>query len=225
MWHEHSATEECIEALVQNIAQRIQKRLGDADSCTLAVSGGRSPIPLFKRLSETALEWDRVQIRLVDERYVPPDHPDSNEALVRRHLLANKAAAARFRGLYGNDGKISEAVSAANDDMRGRQVDVAILGMGNDGHMASLFPGAAQLDAGLAPDAACYLHVTPPEAPHERISMSLRALKDCPCLVLYISGQHKRRVLREAEQQFDENLPISFLVADPGVSLDVHWHP
>ena len=225
MWHEYSTTQECIEALAQAISRSVQKRLDVAETCVLAVSGGRSPIPLFARLSEMPLAWERVQVRLVDERYVPPDHPDSNEALVRKHLLTNNAAAAGFRGLYGNDGAITEAVAAANDDMRDRPVDVAILGMGNDGHMASLFPGATQLDAGLAPEAACYLHVSPPEAPHERISMSLAALKSCPELVLYISGQHKKRVLHEAEQQVDKNLPISFLMADPGVSLDVHWHP
>lgn len=225
MWHEYSAAHTCIQALSSAIEQAIQERLRTEATCTVAVSGGRSPIPLFEHLSNAALDWSRVELRLVDERYVPPGHPDSNEGLVRRHLLINRAAAACFRGLYVAGAGVDEAVSAANEDMHGRKVALALLGMGDDGHTASLFPGAPQLEAGLAPDAACYLHVTPPEAAHERISMSLAALRTCPRLLLHISGDHKREVLGMAARKVDKNLPISFLVAEPGVSLDVHWHP
>jgi 6-phosphogluconolactonase len=225
MWHEYPSTQECIESLSRWMMQHMQECMGGSNTCTIAVSGGRSPIPLFHRLSGNGLDWSRVQVRLVDERYVPPDHRDSNERLVRTHLLVDKAANAQFLGLYRAGQPINAAVLAANTDMAGRAVDLAVLGMGDDGHMASLFPEARQLDAGLSPNAAYYLHVTPPDAPHERISMSLRALRACPRLILYISGAHKRSVLQQAQQAIDKNLPISYLVADPGVSLDVYWHP
>lgn len=223
MWHEHPALSPCIDVLADSIAEHIRTRLQTAATCTLAVSGGRSPIPLFERLAETDLEWARVRLRLVDERYVPPDHADSNENLVRRHLLTCQAADAQFQGLYVSGASIEEAVSVANDDTR--PIDLAILGMGDDGHMASLFPGATQLDAGLAPEAARYLHVTPPQAPHERISLSLAALRACGHLILYIAGAHKREILRKARIGADPRLPISLLAAEPGVPLDVHWHP
>ncbi|NYT24997.1 6-phosphogluconolactonase [Alcaligenaceae bacterium] len=223
MWHDHSGMQPCIEALARDITARLRAGLGAAGSCTLAVSGGRSPIPLFQRLAMADLDWRRIRLRLVDERYVPPGHPDSNEGLVRRHLLAGKAAAADFRGLYRAEASIGQAVAAANREAG--PVDLAVLGMGDDGHTASLFPGAPQLDAALAPGAAHYLHVTPPHAPHERITMSLAGLRACGHLILYISGQDKRDVLLEAEKKISKQLPISHLAAEPGVSFDVHWHP
>src|SRR5690606_82450 len=134
----------CIDALTAEIAQAIMVRLKEAGSFTLAVSGGRSPIPLFERLATLELDWPRVHIQLVDERFVPPDHPDSNEGLVRRHLLVDNAAAADFHGLYQADASIEQAVAYANANLR--PVDLAILGMGEDGHTASIFPGARQLD-------------------------------------------------------------------------------
>lgn len=223
MWHEHSGMQPCIDALSASIAASLRSRLQTAAVCTLAVSGGRSPIPLFERLAQADLDWSRIRLRLVDERHVAPEHTDSNEGLVRRHLLAGPAASADFRGLYLAGASIGQAVQAANEDAR--PIDLALLGMGDDGHMASLFPGAPQLKAALAPDAACYLHVSPPKAPHERISLSLAGLLACRQLILYIAGAHKRDVLLSARQRVDSRLPISHLAAEPGVPLDVHWHP
>lgn len=222
MWHEHSSPEAGIRALAHDIAARMRARLRSAGHCTLAVSGGRSPVALFQQLARTDIDWPNVYVQLVDERYVPPDHPDSNEGLVRHHLLGGRAAHAHFLGLYRAGASIDQAVAAANDEFR--PIDLAILGMGNDGHTASLFPGARQLDDALAPHAAHYLHVTPPQAPHERITLSLAALRTCGHLILYITGPEKRGILREAEKKIDKRLPVSFLVAEPGVSLDVHWH-
>lgn len=224
MWHEHSGLGPCIEALAQDITQRIQAQLQQAESCSVALSGGRSPVPLFQRLAQADLEWSRVRMRLVDERYVPPDHPDSNERLIREHLLVGNAAAADFRGLYVPDASIDVAVAQANADANEHPCDLAVLGMGDDGHTASLFPDAPQLEAALASNAACYLHVTPPEASHERITMSLAALLSTQRLLLYISGMQKRRVFETANQGATRRLPISYLLAKPGVSLDVHWH-
>lgn len=223
MWHEYSSPEAGIQALSDDIAERIRACLRTSGTCTLAVSGGRSPIPLFQRLALADLDWPGIHLQLVDERYVPPGHPDSNEGLVRRHLLAGRAAHAHFVGLYRAGASIDQAVAASNDEFR--PIDLAILGMGDDGHTASLFPGARQLDDALAPNAAHYVHVTPPQAPHERITLSLAALRACGHRILHVSGPHKREVLRAAETKIDKQLPISLLAAEPGVTLDVHWHP
>lgn len=223
MWHEHPELQSGIEVLAQDIGRRIAACLQQSRQCTFAVSGGRSPVPLFTRLAQLELDWSRVHVRLVDERYVPPEHPDSNEGLVRRHLLIERAASAHFRGLYMPGADIKAAVAAANAEAQ--PVSVALLGMGDDGHTASLFPGAAQLAAALSPQAACYLHITPPAAPHERISMSLAALRACDHRILYIAGEKKRAVLHQAKEKADPALPISLLAAEPGVTLDVHWHP
>lgn len=223
MWLEHPDLQSGIEVLAQDIGRHIAAFLRRSGQCTLAVSGGRSPIPLFARLAQLELDWSQVHVRLVDERYVPPEHPDSNERLVRRHLLKANAASANFRGLYVRGAGIETAVAAANAEAK--PVNVALLGMGDDGHTASLFPGAVQLSAAISPEAACYLHITPPAAPHERISMSLAALQACDHRILYIAGDTKREVLRQAEKKADPALPVSLLAAEPGATLDVYWHP
>ena len=223
MWHKYPDMNACLDALVSEIQERMEHGLATSGAFTLAVSGGRSPVPLFERMAAIQLDWTRVRIRLVDERYVPPEHPDSNEALVRRHLLTGSASQADFRGLYLPGGGIEDAVALANADFH--SPDVALLGMGEDGHMASIFPGASQFEAAVDPHSVSYLHVTPPQAPHERISMSLAALRSCTQRILYINGTSKREVLQEAEHSVTPRLPISLLAAEPGVSLDVHWHP
>lgn len=223
MWHEYTDRESCIEAVADEIARQIDDRLKDADVFTLCVSGGRSPVPLFEALCRRPLPWPRIRVRLVDERYVPPDHPDSNEALVRRHLLKEQAGAADFTGLYLPGLSPTEATAVANRDAG--PIDLALLGMGDDGHTASLFPGAAQLDEALHPEARYYVHVSPPRAAHERITLSLPALRAARRRLLYISGARKREILLEAGKNASKQLPVSLLAADPGVTLDVYWHP
>ncbi|NLC37461.1 MAG: 6-phosphogluconolactonase [Alcaligenaceae bacterium] len=223
MWHEYPDPSTCVDALAEDIAQRIRQGLQTADTFTVAVSGGRTPVPLFERLAEIDLDWQRVRLRLVDERYVPVSHPDSNESLVRRHLLSGPARHADFQGLYQAGATIEAAVAAANADAR--PIGLTLLGMGEDGHMASIFPDAPQLEAALAAHAACYLHVTPKQAPHERISLSLAALHACQHIILHIVGTKKREILLEAGHKIDRRLPISFLAAERRASFHVHWHP
>lgn len=223
MWNEFADRETCIDALAGDIVREIDERLKVADAFRLCVSGGRSPIPLFKTLGQRPLAWARVQVRLVDERYVPPDHPDSNEGLLRRHLLKGPAHAADFTGLYIAGASPAEAAVIANRDARA--IDLVLLGMGEDGHTASLFAGAVQLEEALRPEAHYYVHVSPPHAAHERITLSLAALRAARRRILYISGAKKRAILLEAEKKRCEQLPVSLLAADPGVSLDVYWHP
>ncbi len=88
------------EKLADCVARALQFALEIDDTASLVVSGGRSPVPFLEALSRRELDWRKVQVSLADERWVPPAHPDSNEGLVRRHLLQNQAASAQFIGLY-----------------------------------------------------------------------------------------------------------------------------
>src|SRR5690606_13742351 len=149
-------------------------------------SGGRSPVPLFKALSQVPLDWSQVTITLVDDRYVPATHADSNERLVREHLLQNHAAAAGFLSLAHPPEGMQANLLRANRQKH--PITLSILGMGDDGHTASLFPGAPQLARALDVQRdERYVHLSPPKAPHERISMSLNALLHTGALLLYIS--------------------------------------
>lgn len=224
MWHEFDNEAASTEAQCRQIAQLLSAALQHAERAGLALSGGRSPIPLFERLSSEDIPWHRVDIGLVDDRYVPVDHEDSNEALVRRHLLKHRAKAAAFTGLVGDARDIAKSVERANQLTYG--IDVAVLGMGDDGHTASLFPDAPQLAQALDPQQTRrYLPITPPAAPHERISMTLAALLAAGRLILAIAGEHKRTVLLQAQQAVTPTLPVSYVAAQAGVPLDVYWHP
>lgn len=224
MWHEFTSSADCVDAMVRDIGKQLQREVNETGTATLAVSGGRSPIPLFQALAQTELPWRQITVALVDERHVPLDHPDSNEKLVRSYLLQNKAAQAKFAGLVSDPDDIAASVSQANTQRN--DLTMVILGMGDDGHTASLFPEAPQLAQGLAPDQVKrYLHMTPGTAAHERISMTLAAMLGSKRIVLAIAGEHKRRVYEEAAQQVTRTLPISYVIAQKGVPLDVYWHP
>lgn len=209
-------------SLTKAIASELNRAIVEQGHAVLAVSGGRSPVPLFHALREADIDWSRATITLVDERFVPADHPDSNEQLVREHLLAGRAAAARFVGLVSDPHSLAASVEHANK--AAQRVTIAVLGMGEDGHTASLFPNAAELAAGLdRSNNASYLSVTPPAAPHQRISLTLAALLKAHRLILAIAGDSKRKVYEQASQAISDTLPISHLIHQTKVPLDVYW--
>jgi 6-phosphogluconolactonase len=223
MWHEFNSSEECVRAMVRDISAVLRQDIATTGRAGLAVSGGRSPVPLFDALSAAALPWKDIHIMLVDDRHVAPDHPDSNELLVRTHLLKGKAGAAAFTGLVGGADDIKRAVAQAN--LLTDQISLALLGMGEDGHTASLFPGAPQLAQALdISRTERYIHVSPPSAPHERISMTLAALLQARHIMLAITGVEKRDIYQRASQKTTPAMPVSYVIAQKGVPLDVYWH-
>lgn len=152
-------------------------------TATLVVSGGSTPQACFQYLAQMALPWHRVLVTLSDERCVSAQHADSNERMVRKYLLTDRAAQAQFVDLQN----VNEAPFAA-----------VLLGMGADGHFASLFPDAANLDAGLDlnnPHAT--IEVTTAASPHRRVSMTLARLLNTAQLLLLAFGNDKRSVLEE----------------------------
>ncbi|WP_047248133.1 6-phosphogluconolactonase [Chromobacterium subtsugae] len=221
-WLEFPDAAQQTDALANSVASRLSAAIASRGQAVLAVSGGKSPIPFFQLLSEMAIDWSRVTVTLVDERFVAPDHPDSNAGLVRQHLLRNRAAPARFLPLVRAAADIDAEVAA--DCHEFIAPDVAVLGMGEDGHTASLFPAAAELAAGLDPAGGRpLLAVTPPAAPHRRVSMSYAALLQAGCLILSIQGAKKREVLEAAARGRDDALPISHFLAQDKAPLDVYW--
>ena len=136
-----TAREELAETLARDVADELIRAIAAKGKATLAVSGGATPKLFFDKLSRAELSWARVTVTLVDERQVPESSERSNARLVRKHLLQNKAAAAKFVPLFDN----AEAGKTS-------PFDVAVLGMGSDGHTASFFPGADRLAEALDSD-------------------------------------------------------------------------
>lgn len=214
-------------ALAQHVVRRLKEDLLRQDRVALVVSGGKSPVPLFQALALQPLAWDRVSLTLADERWVPPEHADSNEALVRAHLLKGRAATALFVPLWTGDATPEVAVPAVSAALAAlpRPFSQVILGLGEDGHMASLFPGAAELAQGLSTGAPV-LALRPPHAPHPRLSLSLHALLQSRDLVLMISGQAKRQVLERALGDGPvEDLPVRAILRQTAVPVSIFWAP
>jgi 6-phosphogluconolactonase len=215
-------------AIAAHIATALRTDIAARGQASLAVSGGKSPIPLFEALREQDLDWSKVTVVLVDERVVPRDHADSNTALVARHLLQGRAAAARFLPFFRELAPTfnAEVLDALVRDAEDRIVtlpwplDVAVLGMGEDAHTASLFPGAPGYARAIATDQRL-AWVVPDTAPHARLSLTLSALLAARELVLSIAGESKLAVYRRAAQKADEALPISLVINQTQAPLSV----
>lgn len=205
--------------IAAHIAASLRSALAQRGQASLAVSGGKSPIALFEALREQDLDWSRVSVVLVDERVVPRDHADSNTALVARHLLQDKAGAARFIPFFGevapafNAEVLDTLVREASERIQALPwpLDVAVLGMGEDAHTASLFPGAPGFARAIATEDRL-AWVVPDTAPHARISFTLSALLAARERVLCIAGENKLTVYRRAAEQADTALPISLVL-------------
>jgi len=208
-----------IELLKDGIAQR--------GRASLVVSGGRTPLALFKQLSQTDLEWDKVDITLADERWVGENDEASNTKLVRENLIQIKAAAAHFVTLKTDDADANDGIAEAENRLSSFSLpfDALILGMGEDGHTASLFPCSAQIEDGLnlASGKIC-IATQPTTAPHQRISLTLPAILNSRNIFIHLTGEKKKQVLEDALANSTElEKPVTAVVNRADVTL--MWAP
>lgn len=196
---------------------------------SLAVSGGTTPVELFRRLASLELPWRQVVITLVDERWLPVDHPASNEQLVRRHLLRDKAESALFVGMKNTAECAVKGEAACEQALNRvpRPFSALILGMGHDGHTASLFPGASVLhEATRLNSGRSCLAVMPPQAQHERMTLTLPAILDSRQIVLHIVGQEKKETLRRAlAEGAAQDMPIRHVLRQRYCPVSTFWAP
>ncbi len=218
-------------ALAERTAYLLAKAVSKRGRASLVVSGGSTPVLFFEELSGQEIEWSRITITLADERMVPEGHPDSNGALVKRHLLRDRAAKARFIGLYAGAEAAGSDRGERYCEERVRSIglpfDVLVLGMGSDGHTASLFPGAPELKEAVDMDSGrLCASITPPDAPHERITLTLPALLSSRWIFLLISGEEKMKVLKRAlGPGRPEEMPIRYVLNGAGRPVELFWAP
>lgn len=210
-----SSAPELAQSLAQDVAGWLRDAIVAKDFAVLAVSGGSTPQPFFSCLSDLNLDWNKVQITLVDERQVGEDHPRSNAKLVKETLIQNKAAAAQFIPLYQNS-------NAANLS----RFDVAILGMGIDGHTASFFPGGDHLNAALDVNQVhSIITMNAPGAEEQRLTFTLPRLLTARRLCLHIQGDEKMTVLEAALNGSDQNeMPVRAIL-QTAKPLTLYWCP
>ena len=218
-----------VAVLAGQVAELLRAGIKVRGRASLVVSGGSTPVPFFAALSELALDWEEVTITLADERWVDPMGADSNERLVREHLLQHRAAAARFVGLKTGAPTAAQGEKECAERLAvlPKPFDVLILGMGNDGHTASLFPQATRLDEALALDSGkLCMAITPPVAPHERMTLTLPALLNSRQIILHLVGPDKRVVYEKAMTSGPvEEMPIRAVLGQATAPVTVFWCP
>ncbi|KFZ37331.1 6-phosphogluconolactonase [Shewanella mangrovi] len=219
------------EALEQQLSDRIavglQEAIDKRGEASLVVSGGRTPAGLFEKLSQKPIDWSEVFITLADERWVDPEHHDSNENMVRNCLLQHRAANAKFRGLKNMFATATAGVAMTTEQLANfpRPFDVVILGMGNDGHTCSWFPcaDASQLDTALNTE-ALLCAVQPQTAPYERITFSRSAILNSRQIYLHLVGEQKLDVYKKALSSDEiSEMPIRAVLAQHKTPVDVFW--
>lgn len=217
-----SATAELLSSLLRDALEK------DAGAqASLVVSGGSTPGPCFDQLSTEELDWSRVTVVPSDERWVSGDHPDSNERLVRSRLLLAQAAVAGFLPFFREGIEAGQAPGVIERDLQSlaQPFSVALLGMGEDGHFASLFPDFPGLPGALDPlgEAQCIM-VQTAGSPYLRISLTLSALSNSDSTVLLIFGEKKREVF-EAAEKGGSGYPVESLLKHASKPLTVIWAP
>jgi 6-phosphogluconolactonase len=226
VFHAHPSVEVWTWASAVAIAAELRRDLLERPRTRLLLSGGTTPTPVYRALSKAPLDWDRIDITLVDERWLLPDDPDSNSRLVRTHLLQHHAAAARFEPLTQSGRRIEDSVASANAHAQ-QPASLAVLGMGEDGHTASLFPSMADLERVLQSPRA-YVAVDASGCPGaqnwtKRISLTPSGLSRVHSRLLLIQGRGKREALQKALASGDV-LRWPILIALEGETpLQVHW--
>jgi 6-phosphogluconolactonase len=192
---------------------------------SLVVSGGSTPGPCFDQLSTEVLDWSKVTVLPSDERWVPGNDPDSNERLIRSRLLQGQAGQGNVLPFFRDGIEAKQAPQVIERDLQklDRPFSASLLGMGEDGHFASLFPDFTDLPKALDPrgKAQCIM-VQTAGSPHLRISLTLSALLDSTCIVLLIFGEAKRALLDSA-MSGGSDYPIESLLQHASAPLTVIW--
>ncbi|QQM29908.1 6-phosphogluconolactonase [Martelella lutilitoris] len=215
--------------LAGDVADKLAEAVAEKGAASIAVSGGSTPKAFFRALSQAGIDWEKVTITLVDERFVPEDSPRSNHKLVKENLLLGPAAAARFIPLYQNVETAEEAAEIVTNKVSATSLpfDVVVLGMGTDGHTASFFPGGDTLGRALdmkTPAGVMSMHAE--GAGEARLTFTFSSLENAGLLVLHIEGREKMDVLEKALAGDDETeMPIRAVLSRATSPVNIYWAP
>lgn len=212
-YFEYETIKDWSSEVAEHIALALAADVKKYGKASLALSGGSSPKPFLEKLALYRLPWENIYVTLVDERFVTPEEEGSNEKFIREFFLEHCAGAVQFLPLY-RDPDIQKNINILNQNMimNDLHYSVVVLGMGEDGHTASLFPNSDNLDEGLFDPVNMYSVQTAPVEPKTRISMNLCAIGEARKIFIPINGESKKKTLEKAMQGINKELPISFVL-------------
>lgn len=218
--HRRDALDETVQAICRELQLAVSRR----GSASFGVCGGQTAAQLFPMLSEASIDWNSVTVVLVDDRWVANDSSESNEALVREMLLRGPAAGAKFISLRTNHPSAKEALPTIETQMEqvGTALDALFISMGEDGHIASLFPGGAE----NLERKKLVVATTAVIPPIERISLSPKALSQAQHCVMPIFGEVKRKVFERALRSSSPmEFPMSHLINNDRCVCEIFLAP
>ena len=223
--HLYASSDLLAQRLAWNTAKTLIDAIAERGEARLLVSGGSTPKAFFAALATQSLAWERVTIGLVDDRCVESFDPNSNAKLAGENLLVGEAFSATFQPLFDPELGIEKSAEWANGVAQ--RPDVVVLGLGGDGHTASLFPGSPQLEEGLSVGASNVLAAEPTMEPLvTRLTYSGPFLASSRHVFLHFEGAGKRGVYEEARAKDQPSItPISWFLHHPECPVETYWAP
>ncbi len=224
------------QALFEKVAARckglLETGLATNGKASFVVPGGTTPAPVFQQLSQQPLDWENIQIAASDERWLAPSHQQSNQKLIQSSLLINLASKASLIAMKNSHSTAAAGEAECNQAYQALHspIDIVMLGMGTDGHFASLFPGSPQIKSALDLNSTKSCIAIDAEGCEiagdytERMSMTLAALTNSKLIILLLTGEQKLEVIKTAKQtKTTTNLPITALLNQTKVDVDIYW--
>ena len=221
----YATSADLAQAAAQAVTAALKSALAERGAASLVGTGGRSPAPVYDLLAQARdVDWARVGVTLSDDRFVPISSPDSNERLVRERLLTGPAAAARFVPISVAASSVEAAADKVEADVRAMApYDVMLLGMGEDGHVASLIPGSPVLDQGMDSAGTRFCLGIPAgvgSPPLARVTMTMPALLQARLILVLIAGEVKKHVVEGRS-----GLPVHALLDQARAPVRILWTP
>ena len=218
---------ELMESMSLQLADHLRSAIEHHGHISFVVSGGNTPKPLYQQLSQQHLAWDHVTICPTDERWVSVDHDDSNYKMLSEHLTQNSAAEAKLINLKP-DGPFGEAANSLAPTLAqlAKPLNVVLLGMGEDGHTASLFPDAVELDHALSATINDPVSTIQSESKGSRITLTLQTLLNAEHIFILFTGETKWQVYQQAKKTINEiQLPIGHILHKAQCPVTICWSP
>ncbi|MFL6733723.1 MAG: 6-phosphogluconolactonase [Sphingomicrobium sp.] len=228
-WWDYDSVDELADAVSGDVGFIIESALDARDAALIAVPGGNTPIPIFAKLTERKMHWRKVTVIPTDDRLVAVDNELSNARLLARSFMPSGARVLPIATVNDDYRAAGNAADARLQDLPWPP-DLVWLGMGTDGHTASIFAGPDLQDALDAPKARRAVGVMPdplpPEAPVARVTLTRASILAARTLIITITGQEKRDLLEQAIADGQSSrLPIGRVLAEAEQPIDIHWCP
>ncbi len=223
-----SSLDETLQALKAALLSSIDKSIKAKDHCAIALAGGGTPQPLYRELSHSKLPWYKLTVTLTDERWVPTDHQDSNQNMITQCLLNQAGSELKFIPLKNNFASAieGEAGCEASLSAQMKQLDVVVLGMGDDGHFASIFPDTDNVSVLLDQSTPQKCMAVSPPGKQPRMSLTLSYLLTAKVIYLLITGDKKKQIIDDimSNQFSSQQYPVSILLNQQVCPVHIYWN-